>query len=219
MEDVLYRVIKRLFDIVSSVVALILLLPLWIVAIIGIEISDFGPVFYLCDRVGKDNEHFRMYKFRSMRVDKSANEKSLRPDQNRIFKFGEFIRSTKIDELPQLINVLIGDMSVIGPRPASADQISSTRAGKYERISELKPGLSSPSAIYDYIFGDDITTEAEYMEKVFPTRMRLDLYYLKVNSLGYDIKMIWWTILSILVHGQRKRILKELIEAADTVTE
>lgn len=219
MEDVLYRVIKRLFDIVSSVVALILLLPLWIVAIIGIEISDFGPVFYLCDRVGKDNEHFRMYKFRSMRVDKSANEKSLRPDQNRIFKFGEFIRSTKIDELPQLINVLIGDMSVIGPRPASADQISITRAGKYERISELKPGLSSPSAIYDYIFGDDITTEAEYMEKVFPTRMRLDLYYLKVNSLGYDIKMIWWTILSILVHGQRKRILKELIEAADTVTE
>lgn len=219
MKDVLYRVIKRLFDIVSSAVALILLLPLWIVAIIGIEISDFGPVFYLCDRVGKDNEHFRMYKFRSMRVDKSANEKSLRPDQNRIFKFGEFIRSTKIDELPQLINVLIGDMSVIGPRPASADQISITRVGKYERISELKPGLSSPSAIYDYIFGDDITTEAEYMEKVFPTRMLLDLYYLKVNSLGYDIKMIWWTILSILAHGQRKRILKKLIEAADTVTE
>jgi O-antigen biosynthesis protein WbqP len=219
MKDVLYRVIKRLFDIVSSAVALILLLPLWIVAIIGIEISDFGPVFYLCDRVGKDNKHFRMYKFRSMRVDKSANEKSLRPDQNRIFKFGEFIRSTKIDELPQLINVLIGDMSVIGPRPASADQISITRSGKYERISELKPGLSSPSAIYDYIFGDDITSEAEYMEKVFPTRMLLDLYYLKVKGLGYDIKMIWWTILSILAHGQRKRILKELIEAADTVTE
>ena len=219
MKDVLYRVIKRLFDIASSAVALILLLPLWIVAIIGIEISDFGPVFYLCDRVGKDNEHFRMYKFRSMRVDKSANEKSLRPDQNRMFRFGEFIRSTKIDELPQLINVLIGDMSVIGPRPASADQISITRSGKYERISKLKPGLSSPSAIYDYIFGDDITTEAEYMEKVFPTRMRLDLYYLKVYSLGYDIKMIWWTILSILIHGQRKRILKKLIKAADTVTE
>ncbi|MBQ9342446.1 MAG: sugar transferase, partial [Lachnospiraceae bacterium] len=108
---------------------------------------------------------------------------------------------------------------VIGPRPASADQTFITRSGKYERISELKPGLSSPSAIYDYIFGDDITSEAEYMEKVFPTRMLLDLYYLRVNSLGYDIKMIWWTILSILAHGQRKRILKELIEAADTVTE
>lgn len=214
-----YRLIKRFFDIVSSAFALVVLIPVWIVAIIGILISDPGPIFYHANRVGKANRHFRMYKFRSMRVDKNANEKSLRPDQDRIFKWGKVIRDTKIDELPQLFNVFIGDMSVIGPRPASADQIEITRGGKYAAISQLKPGLSGPSAIYDYIYGDDITDEDEYEILVLPTRLKLDLYYLKVRGIGYDIKMIWWTVLSIFAHGQRKRILSKLIASANTEEE
>ena len=80
-----YRVLKRLFDLLASGAALVLLLPLWIVAILGIEISDPGPVFYLADRVGKDDRHFKMFKFRSMRVDNSEDERSLRPNYNRIF--------------------------------------------------------------------------------------------------------------------------------------
>ena len=106
----MYRFLKRTFDIFSSGLALIVLLPVWLIAIIGIEVSDPGPVFYFANRAGKDNKTFKMYKFRSMRVDKNANEKSLRPDQDRIFKFGRFIRATKIDELPQLLNVFLGDM-------------------------------------------------------------------------------------------------------------
>ena len=101
----MYRFIKRTFDIFASGLALIVLLPIWLIAIIGIEVSDPGPVFYFANRAGKDNKTFKMYKFRSMRVDKNANEKSLRPDQDRIFKFGRFIRATKIDEWPQLLNV------------------------------------------------------------------------------------------------------------------
>ena len=114
----MYRFIKRTFDIVASSLALIVLSPIWLIATIGILISNPGPIFYCAARVGKDNKHFKMFKFRSMRVDKNANEKSLRPDQNRIFPFGRFIRATKIDELPQLLNILIGDMAVVGPRPA-----------------------------------------------------------------------------------------------------
>ena len=213
----MYSFIKRLFDIISSCIALIVLFPIWIVAIIGILISDPGPIFYLANRVGKDNKQFQMYKFRSMRVDKKADEKSLRPDQDRIFSWGKIMRDTKIDELPQLINIVSGDMSVIGPRPASIDQVEITRAGRYAEASTVKPGLSGPSAIYDYIYGDDITDEEEYEKQVLPTRLNLDLYYIKVRGICYDLKMIWWTLLSILIHGQRSRILSELVTSARSI--
>lgn len=216
-QKLMYRFLKRLFDICSSGLALIVLIPVWLIAVIGIMVSDPGPVFYVANRVGKDNKRFRMYKFRSMRVDKHADEKSLRPDQDRIFKWGGIMRDTKIDELPQLINVFLGDMSVIGPRPASVDQVEITRAGKYAATAQLKPGLSGPSALYDYIYGDDITDEEEYERLVLPTRLNLDLYYLKACGIGYDIKMIWWTVLSILVHGRRPAMLAQLKSWAKTV--
>ena len=212
-----YRVLKRLFDIAASGAALVALLPLWLVAILGIELSDPGPVFYLADRVGKDDRHFKMFKFRSMRVDKNEDERSLRPNYNRIFPFGGFMRDTKIDELPQLVNVFLGDMSIIGPRPASADQVSITRAGKYAAVSSVQPGLSGPSALYDYIYGDSITDEETYEKLVLPTRLNLDLYYLKARSIGYDLTMIWWTLLAILAHGKREKILEELRASAASV--
>ena len=212
-----YRFLKRIFDILASSVALIILIPIWIVAIVGILFSDPGPIFYLADRVGKDNIHFKMYKFRSMRVDKNANEKSLRPDQDRIFRWGQIMRDTKIDELPQLLNVFVGNMSVIGPRPASVDQVEITRVGNYTAISQLKPGLSGPSALYDYIYGDEITDESEYRRLVLPTRLNLDLYYLKARGVLYDVKMIWWTVLSILVHKKRPKMLEQLKVWASTV--
>ena len=214
----MYRFLKRTFDIFSSGLALIVLLPVWLIAIIGIEVSDPGPVFYFANRVGKDNKTFKMYKFRSMRVDKNANEKSLRPDQDRIFKFGHFIRATKIDELPQLLNVFFGNMAVIGPRPAAVDQIEITRSGENAIVASIKPGLSSPSALYDYLYGDNIEDEAEYMDKVAPTRLALDRYYIGKQTVGYDIKIIWYTIVCIfgtIFHRPAIFILKELIEAVD----
>lgn len=214
----MYRFLKRAFDIFASGLALVVLLPVWLVAIIGIEVSDPGPVFYFAKRVGKDNKTFKMYKFRSMRVDKNANEKSLRPDQDRIFKFGHFIRATKIDELPQLLNVFLGDMAVIGPRPAAVDQIEITRSGENAIVASVKPGLSSPSALYDYLYGDNIEDEDEYMEKVAPTRLALDRFYIGKQTAGYDIKMIWYTVVCIfgtIFHRPAIFILKELIDAVD----
>mgnify|MGYP000789404069 CR=1 FL=1 len=105
-----------------------------------------------------------MYKFRSMRLAKAATEASLRPDEDRIFPFGYFIRKVKIDELPQLLNILNGTMSIIGPRPVAQDQFDMFRYGKWNEAAKVPVGLSGPAALYDFIYGDQITDEKEYRE-------------------------------------------------------
>ena len=148
---------------------------------------------------------------------KKGAEASLRPDEDRIFPFGRFIRKAKIDELPQLINILNGTMAIVGPRPVAEDQFEMFRYGKWNEAEKVPVGLSGPAALYDYIYGDDITDEETYEKLVLPTRLNLDLYYLKARSIGYDLKMIWWTLLAILAHGKREKILEELRASAASV--
>ena len=140
----MYRIIKRCFDFVCALLALIILSPVFILTAIGILISDWGPIFYKANRIGKGNKPFRMYKFRSMRVlkaPKKGAEASLRPDEDRIFPFGHFIRKTKIDELPQLINVFKGDMALIGPRPLLVQYLP-LYSKEQARRHEVRPGIS-----------------------------------------------------------------------------
>lgn len=208
-----YRFLKRSMDVLLSGLGMIVSSPLWLVAVVGIWLSDPGPVFYLANRVGKDNVTFKMYKFRSMRQGK-ANEAVFRGDENRIFPFGAFIRASKIDELPQLINIFIGDMSIVGPRPAAVDQMSVVRAGKYALVSRETAGLTGPSALYDYIYGDTVEDAEDYEKLVLPTRLQLDLYYVNHMSLWADIKWIWYTVVCILctlVKKQPEKILNELL--------
>ena len=193
----MYKYIKRILDIVCALLGIIGTFPLWIIAIVGILVSDWGPIFYTSMRIGKDNKGFKMFKFRSMRVAKDANEASLRPDEERIFAFGKFIRKVKIDELPQLLNILNGTMSVIGPRPVAKDQFDLFRTGKWNEAAKVAVGLSGPAALYDFIFGDQITDPDEYMEKVFETRRELEYVYVKKMSFGYDVKMVVYTIICI----------------------
>jgi len=215
-----YFFIKRAFDILAALAGILISSPIWVIAIIGILVSDFGPIFYVARRTGKNNEEFSMFKFRSMRVPKKESEKSeasFKADTNRIFAFGSFMRKTKIDELPQLLNVLIGDMSVVGPRPASKDQVAIMRAGKYGIAASVRPGLTSPSAIYDYIYGDTVEDAEEYEKLVLPTRLELEAYYPMHMSVWYDIKLIWQTVVAILatVFGKKpKKIMSELIACA-----
>lgn len=188
-------------------------MPLWLIAIIGIELSDPGPLFYMANRVGKDNKTFRMYKFRSMRQGK-ANEAVFRGDENRIFPFGNFIRASKIDELPQLINIFIGDMSIVGPRPAAVDQMAITRGGKYAVVGSVQSGLTGPSALYDYVYGDSVEDADDYETLVLPTRLALDLVYLNKMSFWFDIKMIWWTvecIIMVVLHKKPNNIFNTLV--------
>lgn len=210
---VMYKITKRFFDFVCALIGIICTSPLWVMAIVGILASDWGPIFYTAHRIGKGNKPFKMYKFRSMRVAKAANEVSLRPDEDRIFAFGHFIRKVKIDELPQLLNILNGTMSLVGPRPVAQDQFELFRTGKWNLASEVPVGLSGPAALYDFIYGDQFTDEKEYMEKVFETRRELEYVYVKKASFGYDLKMIMYTIISILyalVGKECSWILKEL---------
>lgn len=212
-----YESTKRIFDFLAALLGLIVTSPLWLIAAVGIYLSDPGPVFYVARRVGKDNREFPMYKFRSMRQGK-ANEAVFRGEESRIFPFGRFIRATKIDELPQLLCCIQGTMSVIGPRPAAKDQMAVTRGGPYALAASVKPGLSGPAAIYDYIYGDNITDEAEYQEKVLPTRLALEVYYVEHRSWAYDLKMIWYTVVCIVYSVMKKEpkiILQELTACAD----
>ena len=217
----MYSFFKRCFDFSGAFLALVVLSPVFLLAIIGILISDWGPVFYKANRIGKDNKPFKMYKFRSMKVlkaPKKGSEARLRPDEDRIFPFGHFIRMAKIDELPQLINILNGSMSIIGPRPVAEDQFDMFRYGKWNEAAKVPVGLSGPAALYDYIYGDQITDEKEYMEKVYPRRRELEYTYVQKAGIGYDLKMIVYTVICIcyaLVGKEATWILDELVDEAN----
>ncbi len=217
----MYKVIKRLFDFICALIALIILSPIFLLTAIGIMISDWGPIFYRANRIGKGNKLFKMYKFRSMKVlkaPKKGSEASLRPDEDRIFPFGHFIRKAKIDELPQLINILNGTMSIVGPRPVAEDQFDMFRYGKWNEAAKVPVGLSGPAALYDYIYGDQITDEKAYIEKVYPTRRELEYTYVQKASLWYDLKMIVHTVICIcyaLVGKEATWILDELVGEAN----
>ena len=194
---VFYLFVKRLFDIGCSLAGLIVSAPLWLLTAIGIELSDPGPVFYIARRTTKNDRVFNMLKFRSMRQGK-ANESVFRGEEDRIFPFGRFIRALKIDELPQLVNILIGDLSIVGPRPASVEQVQLTRGGRFARTADVQSGLTGPSALYDYLYGDLVEDQEDYMRDVLPIRLELDLVYLDKRGVGFDLKMIWWTVVCIV---------------------
>ena len=192
-----YRFFKRFFDVVCAILGIVGTSPIWIVSIILTEVSDPGPLFYFANRVGKDNRRFKMWKFRSMRVARGASEASLRPEQDRIFWWGRIMRRLKIDELPQLLNILNGTMSIVGPRPAAVDQVEVTRGGENAVASTVPCGLTSQSSLWDYIYGDQFPDEKEYNEKVLPVRLKLDVYYVRQASFFGDMKLILWTVIAI----------------------
>lgn len=212
----MYRFVKRAFDLMAASLALVVTSPIWLLTMIGIWLSDPGPVFYKARRIGYGGQEFCMYKFRSMRVPKKeeeASETSFKADTDRIFAFGALIRKLKIDELPQLLNIVINDMAIVGPRPASVDQVEVMRAGKYAVANEVKPGLTGPAALYDYIYGDTIEDAAAYEKLVLPTRRELEAIYPSRMSAGFDLKMILWTVVCVIasVFGRRpEKILNAL---------
>lgn len=220
----LYFFLKRSFDIFAALLGIIVTSLIWLIAIIGIEISDPGPIFYKAVRIGKENCEFSMWKFRSMRVPKKESEKSeasFKADTNRIFPFGAVIRRLKIDELPQLLNILGGSMSVVGPRPAAKDQAAIVRAGKYGVAASVRPGLTGPAALYDYIYGDTVEDPADYEELVLPTRLELEAYYPEKMSAVYDLKMIWYTVICVVfsvIKREPKRIFDELVGCVEDRT-
>lgn len=180
-------IIKRILDMIFGALGLILTSPLWLYVIIRIKSEDHGPVFFIQERVGKDGKIFRMYKFRSMIV--GAEKKGLgvfvRTDDERITKIGKLIRKTSIDELPQFINVLKGEMSIVGPRPTLEYQVKRYNEKQKRRLL-VKPGMTG----WAQINGRNNMT--------WPEKIELDLWYVDHWSIGLDLKIIGRTIWSVL---------------------
>ena len=218
----MYKKVKRVLDFVLSFLAIVGSSPFWLITILGIELSDPGPIFYKANRIGKDNKEFCMYKFRSMTVLREQNagsERSLRAETSRVFPWGKIIRKLKLDELPQFLNIFIGDMSIVGPRPVAKDQMHLFRFGKYDEAKTVKPGITGPAALFDYIYGDqfDDMAEDEYMAKVYPIRRELEYVYVKKESFLFDTWMFFETALCVIysIFGiENTRLLKRLIKMA-----
>ena len=214
MKQIGYRFIKRAFDICASLAAILVSSPIWLVIAIGIKVSSKGPIFYRADRIGKDGKKFVLYKFRSMHMfvtdDKSAGEKresGYIANENRIFKFGKILRKTKLDELPQLLNILKGQMSVVGPRPITEAGVKKHYIGKYDNVLTVRPGLACLDSLYDYAHGElFVKDNTEFEKKIAPMRDKLASMYVEKMSVGLDIYCIFRTVQLIFqIAVQKKR--------------
>ena len=197
------RAIKIILDRTLSLIAIIMLSPILLIAAIGIKVSSKGPVFYKAKRMGKDCKVLIIYKFRTMKVGADKEGAITAAHDARIFPWGELLRKTKIDELPQLINILMGTMSIIGPRPEDIGIVNMYYTEEEKRTLEVLPGLACPGSIFNYTHGDqylkDEGTYEAYANEFLHKKLALDLYYLKNWTLTYDISIVIRTIKAILI--------------------
>lgn len=194
----MYKYTKRLFDIVLCLFAIIVLSPVYVLTALGIEVSSPGTVLYHSRRAGINKKPFEFYKFRSMHPPKGRKKDMFLTDPDRVFPFGKLIRRLKIDELPQLFNVLKGDMSIVGPRPMTVEHVDEFYSGDYEKVTKVKPGLTSAASLYDYTVGDTYKDNEAYRREVVPVKMELEKLYVERQSFGYDCSLILRTIVTIL---------------------
>ena len=193
---------KRLFDIVASGIGLVLLGPLFLVLAIWIKMDSKGPVFYRQVRVGKNNKNFRILKFRSMHV--GADKGSLVTiggRDSRVTRSGYYIRKYKFDEIPLLINVLIGDMSLVGPRPEVRYYVNYWTSEQMH-VLDVRPGITDPASI-KFRNENELMEKAEapedyYINVIMQEKIKLYLEYVENASFWYDIKLIFMTFKVII---------------------
>jgi exopolysaccharide biosynthesis polyprenyl glycosylphosphotransferase len=192
-KPLIYHLVKRIIDVCGSIAGIILLSPLMLIIMIIIKIDSKGPIIFSQERVGRDHKHFKMYKFRSMKLDAEAELDYLKEknemtgpmfkmkEDPRVTKVGKFIRRTSMDELPQLINVLKGEMSLVGPRPSLPNEVCEFEPWMLQRL-RVKPGLTC----YWQVRGRNDIGFEEWME--------LDCKYVWERSIAVDISLIFKTI-------------------------
>lgn len=195
-------IMKRLFDIVFSCIGLLLLMPLFVVLTVLIKLDDKGPVFFRQERIGKGFRPFRIFKFRTMAVVQSGNSSlvTVRGDK-RVTRVGKFLRRTKMDELPQLINVFKGDMSVVGPRPEVARYVEMFE-DDYQEILQVKPGITDYATIEfrdeESVLSGYEDMEVGYIDEVLPRKIELYKKYLRERGFLLDLKLIVLTLWKII---------------------
>lgn len=180
----IYKYIKRILDIISSLLAIIILSPLLAVTAVLVKTKLGSPVLFRQERPGKDEKIFTLMKFRTMTDERNENGELL-PDEVRLTKFGKFLRSTSIDELPELFNILKGDMSVIGPRPLLVEYIPRYNEHQHRR-HEVRPGLSGWAQVNGR---NSISWEEKF---------DLDVEYVDNYSFAMDVKILFMTVLNVI---------------------
>ena len=193
---------KRLFDILASGCGLLALSPVFIIVAIWIKLDSEGPVFYRQTRVGRYNKDFRIFKFRSMRVGSDKGSLvTIGGRDPRVTRSGYFIRKFKIDELPQLINVFTGDMSLVGPRPEVRHYVNFWTPEQM-RVLDVRPGITDPASIRfrneNELLEKAQDPERYYIDVIMQEKIKLYLEYVEKSSFWYDIKLIFQTFKVII---------------------
>lgn len=196
----LYLIIKRILDFVFALVILIILFPIMIFSAIGIKIESKGSIFFTQERVGTGKRIFKLYKFRSMKKDEKAERSfDFTKDKQRITKLGKILRRTKIDELPQLINVLKGDMSLVGPRPTVKIQVDRYSEHEMHRL-QVTPGMTGLAQVNG-------NTALSWDE-----RIEYDIYYVQNISFIMDIRIIMKTVVIVLFGEEKFKKVKSKVK-------
>lgn len=192
--------LKRAFDIIVSALGLLVAAPLMAAIAVAIKIGSPGPVFFRQERVGRDFKRFKILKFRTMVVDapKLGGQITQGNDDPRITPIGKFLRKTKLDELPQLINVLRGEMSFVGPRPEVPRYVELFR-DDYVEILRLRPGITDPASLKyrdeGAILAQAADHEAAYVEQILPDKIALAKEYVRSRTLTHDVVLLFRTVL------------------------
>ena len=201
----MYKFTKRFFDILLSLIFLLIFFPIIIISFILIKISSPGPVFYRAPRAGQYGKKFLIIKLRTMYPGSDKGSGTTYLGDPRIIKYGSFLRKYKIDEIPQFINVLLGDMSLVGPRPELLDYTKRYKDDEI-KILEVKPGITDYSSIHFFsqeTFVGKKNAKKVFDKKILPVKNSLRLKYVNEQSLYTDIKILVLTFLTLL-----KKILK-----------
>jgi lipopolysaccharide/colanic/teichoic acid biosynthesis glycosyltransferase len=187
---------------IIALIAILSLSPILIITVLGILISDFGPIIYTAKRAGKNGKVLGVLKFRSMRISNKKESKITSKNDSRIFGFGKFIRLIKVDELPQLFNILKGEMNIIGPRPEDFSIVQNHYDEIMMESLTVNPGLASPGSLYNYTHIEDSLNESNveetYIKEILPLKVKMDVVYVRNRSFFYDFSIIFKTCFIIL---------------------
>jgi lipopolysaccharide/colanic/teichoic acid biosynthesis glycosyltransferase len=196
------NVVRRTFDVVAAGIGLLLLSPVLVVVALSIKLDSSGSVLYRATRVGRDGKTFELLKFRSMTVDADKQGPGItRAGDQRITRVGRRLRNTKLDELPQLINVLKGEMSLVGPRPEDPRYVALYSA-EQRQVLIYRPGITSPASLayrYEEQILDGADWEATYRTVVMPEKLAIDLDYIATRTLSSDFILLLRTARAVLV--------------------
>jgi lipopolysaccharide/colanic/teichoic acid biosynthesis glycosyltransferase len=189
---------KRTFDVIAASVGVVLLSPLFLLAVLLVKLSSPGPVFFRQERIGKDFRPFLIYKFRTMQQDAPATGMAITVGNDpRVTGAGRLLRKTKIDELPQLINVIKGDMSLVGPRPEVPRYVEMFR-NEYEEILRVRPGITDLASLKyrdeASVLAESSSAEESYQTKILPDKIKLGKEYIERSSFLFDLRLIGKTL-------------------------